>query len=186
MFASGAGSNFAAIADSPLARGNHYEVVGLFSDRLRAGAARLAAQRQIPAACFTPQFFDDKAAYEKAIERFVRTVRADCIALAGYMRIIGPTLLTSFDGPIVNIHPSLLPKFPGANAIFEAHDAGAATTGVTVHFVDEGIDTGPIIAQREITVDSKWSLDELTERIHRVEHDLYPRVLASLAERERV
>jgi phosphoribosylglycinamide formyltransferase-1 len=105
------------------------------------------------------------------------------IALAGYMRLIGPTLLEPYRGRIVNIHPALLPAFPGKDAIGQALCAGVRVTGVTVHLVDEGIDTGPPIAQARVPIYPDDTAATLAERIHAVEHQLYPAVLAGLIER---
>src|SRR5690606_15444032 len=97
-----------------------------------------------------------------------------------YMRIVGPTLLGAYEGRIVNIHPSLLPDFPGKDAIGDAFRAGVGKTGVTVHYIDEGIDTGPIIAQEEVVVEADDTLETLAQKIHAVEHELYPRVIREI------
>lgn len=102
------------------------------------------------------------------------------IFLAGYMRLIGSTLLHAYEGKIINIHPSLLPKFPGLDAIGQALENKASVTGVTIHYVDEGMDTGPIIAQESLPIYSNESRDSLTERIQTIEHQLYPEVIKQL------
>src|SRR5699024_5414623 len=96
------------------------------------------------------------------------------------MRLIGPTLLNAYEGKIINIHPSLLPKFPGLDAIGQAYRAKVKKTGVTIHYVDEGMDTGPIIAQEDVPIFPEDSLEQLENRIHEVEHRLYPQVIQSL------
>ncbi|WP_350259034.1 phosphoribosylglycinamide formyltransferase [Scrofimicrobium sp. R131] len=173
VFASGTGSNFVALADA-------LDVSVLVCDRPEAAVIARAGERGIPVVSVSPRFFPDKAAYEAALLRCLEHYRIDFVALAGYMRLVGPTLLGAYGGRIVNIHPSLLPAFPGAHAISEAHAARVSETGVTIHFIDEGIDTGPVIAQQAIAIDPAWTLDQLEEQIHRVEHKLYPQVLAGL------
>lgn len=178
VFASGNGSNFEAIADSNL----DADLALLFCDQPEAAVVQKAAARGINVVTFRREDFDSRTQYESAILRHLRQERIDLIALAGYMRIIGPTLLEAYPGRIVNIHPSLLPLFPGAHSIEDAYRAQVPVTGVTVHYIDEGVDTGPIIAQEEVTVQPDMTLDQLEEAIHRVEHELYPRVLAALVQ----
>lgn len=176
IFASGTGSNFTAICDAAL---EDVEVVLAFSDQPTAGVVDLARRRDIPTVTFSPRNFDTRLAYEEALVGMVRQARADLIVLAGYMRIIQGPLLAAYPGAIVNIHPSLLPAFPGKDAIGQAFSAGVETTGVTVHYVDAGMDTGPIIAQHPVAMCSE--LKDLEAAIHQAEHTIYPQVIAQLA-----
>ena len=128
--------------------------------------------------------YDSKEAYEKEILQQLNKHDVEFIILAGYMRLIGHTLLSAFEGKIVNIHPSLLPAFPGKDAIGQALAARVAKSGVTVHYVDEGMDTGPIIEQQEVVLDEQETLESLQEKIHAVEHILYPAVLQRLFQKE--
>jgi phosphoribosylglycinamide formyltransferase-1 len=122
----------------------------------------------------SPKHFNSKADYEAAILDFLLEKEVQLIVLAGYMRLIGPTLLKPFASRILNIHPSLLPAFPGLHAIEKAYDARVKETGVTIHFVDEGMDTGPILAQETIELHPDETLDSLESKIHAIEHRLYP------------
>lgn len=176
VFASGAGSNFAAICDANVPG---VEVALLFCDRPKARVLGLAEERGVPTLCFQPSACATRDEYERAIVDMVEEAQIDVIALAGYMRIIHQPLLDAFAGRIINIHPSLLPSFPGKDAIGQAFEAGVDTTGVTVHFVDSGIDTGPIIAQ--VPVKMCADRETLEEAVHSAEHELYPKVIEQLA-----
>ncbi len=187
VFASGTGSNFDAIARAIDAGELDAELALLFCDHPSAPVVQKAAARGVEVATFRFEDFSSRSQFEAAIERHLKMRRIDLIALAGYMRILGSTLLDAYPQQIVNIHPSLLPAFPGANSIVEAYEAGVKATGVTVHYVDAGVDTGPIIAQEEVVIRPEMSLAELESAIHEVEHVLYPRVLAEIvAERNRM
>ena len=133
---------------------------------------------------FEPADFRDKAHYEGVIAEELAKSRVEYLVLAGYMRLIGSTLLQLYPRRIINIHPSLLPHFPGKDAIGRALAAGAAETGVTVHYVDEGIDTGPVIAQERIAVVPGEGRADLEQKIHAVEHRLYPQVLRQIFQEE--
>ncbi len=180
VFASGAGTNFQALAQAAITGALDAQIVGLVCDRPTAPVIGLAAQRGIAILCLSPELLPSKADYENVVLRFLESRSVDAVALAGYMRIVGPTLLGKYGGRILNLHPSLLPAFPGRGAISAAYKSGARTTGVSVHLVDEGVDTGPLLAQQEVQIDPGWSLEELEEQIHAVEHKLYPRVLQDL------
>ena len=126
---------------------------------------------------FEVKEFENKAAYEKALLQLLQEQQIDLIVLAGYMRIIGQTLLSYYSNRILNIHPSLLPSFPGLHGIKDAYEYGVKVTGVTVHLVDDGVDTGPIIAQEPVMILPEDTLESLEEKIHQTEHRLYPKVL---------
>ncbi|MEW5323178.1 phosphoribosylglycinamide formyltransferase [Geobacillus thermoleovorans] len=180
VFASGSGTNFQAIVDAAKRGDLPAEIALLVCDRPEAKVIERAARENVPTFVFSPKDYPSKAAFEGEILRELKERRIDWIALAGYMRLIGPTLLSAYEGKIVNIHPSLLPAFPGKDAIGQAYRAGVCETGVTVHYVDEGMDTGPVIAQRAVPVVPGEPIEALEERIHQVEHELYPVVLRML------
>ncbi|MGX7262838.1 phosphoribosylglycinamide formyltransferase [Enterococcus crotali] len=180
VFASGNGSNFQAIAEAVVAGVIDAEITLLFCDKRDAYVVQRAKSLLIPVISFSPNDFSSKAMYEAEILHLLEEEQIDLVILAGYMRIVGPTLLEVFSNRIINIHPSLLPDFPGLHGIKDAFYAKVPETGVTIHYVDDGVDTGPIIAQEKIEIKATDSLDSLEEKIHRVEHKLYPSVLAKL------
>lgn len=182
IFASGSGTNFQAIVDAVKHGALRAEVALLVCDRPGAKVIERAKTANIPAFVFQAKDYAAKADFEREILAELHANEVEFIVLAGYMRLIGPTLLSAYEGRIVNIHPSLLPSFPGKDAIGQAYRAGVKVTGVTVHYVDEGMDTGPIIAQRAIPVHDGESLEQLERRIHELEHQLYPEVLQTLLE----
>lgn len=180
IFASGSGSNFQAIVDAISSDVLTAEVSLLVCDRSDAFAIKRAEHHSIPYFSFDPKNYLSKLEYEIDILEELQSRKVDFIVLAGYMRLIGPTLLKEYEGRIVNIHPSLLPAFPGKDAIGQALAAGVKVSGVTVHFVDKGMDTGPIIEQREVLLVEGETKESLQEKIHLVEHQLYPSVLQKL------
>ncbi|WP_071458402.1 phosphoribosylglycinamide formyltransferase [Bacillus massilinigeriensis] len=180
VFASGNGSNFQSLINASNAGTLRCEISLLVCDRPGAFAEERAEKAGIRCFSVSPKNFSDKAAYEQAILEELRKEETEFIVLAGYMRLIGPTLLHAYEGRIVNIHPSLLPAFPGKDAIGQALLAGASVTGVTIHYVDEGMDTGPIIASREVKVEKGDTRESLQRRIQATEHALYPEVLEKL------
>jgi phosphoribosylglycinamide formyltransferase-1 len=126
--------------------------------------------------------FAGRDARDAAMAAWIEARGADLVALAGYMQLLSPAFVAHFRGRVVNIHPALLPAFPGLDAIGQALAAGVATTGVTVHFVDEGVDTGPAIVQREVPVPTDRDRKRLEEAIHAVEHELYPEAIRMIAQ----
>jgi phosphoribosylglycinamide formyltransferase 1 len=180
VFASGNGSNFQRIVECSREENWPIPVSALICDRPEAKVLERAKRLGIPAYCLIPKTFPSKERYEEEIKAILQSHQVDWIVLAGYMRLIGPTLLTPYQGRIVNIHPSLLPAFPGKDAIRRAFFHPVKVSGVTVHFVDEGLDTGPIIAQEPVKIEETDTLDTFTEKIHQVEHELYPRVIYQL------
>lgn len=182
VFASGQGSNFAALVQAQQEGklgGGSIEL--LVSDKPEAPVAQRAEEAGIPALLLRPKDFAGRELYEAAIVAELQRRDIGLIVLAGYMRLISPVLLEPYAGRIINIHPSLLPAFAGKDAIGQALDYGVKLTGVTVHFVDGGMDTGPVIAQRSVEVKPGDTADSLTERIHQVEYGLYPEVVAAFA-----
>jgi phosphoribosylglycinamide formyltransferase-1 len=175
VFASGAGTNFQALLEYQRANPEWpVEIVLLVSDKPQCQAVARARQADVPVFAQKYSAYPDKVAFETEILHKLKEYKVEWLVLAGYMRLIGPTLLNAFPGRIVNIHPSLLPLFPGRTAVKDALAAGVDRTGVTVHFVDEGMDTGPVIAQREVPVPPGVSEEEMLAKLHEVEHQLYP------------
>ncbi len=180
---SGKGSNFVAIADA-IANGEcPAQVAVVVSDVAEAGILKHARDRGLPAEYLPPGRFrtklDDEA--EAAYVKAFRDAEVDLVVLAGFMRILKGEFLRAFAGRVVNIHPSLLPCFPGLEAWKQALDYGVKVTGCTVHFVDQGVDTGPIIAQTAVPVLDGDSPESLHERIQVAERRLYPAVITALA-----
>lgn len=180
LLASGQGTNAEGIMRAALAGRLNAEIVMLFSDHRNAPALARADAMGVPTQAFEPREFDGKAAYETALLEVLRDAQADVVVLAGYMRLVGPTLLEAYPSRIINTHPSLLPKYPGLNAVGQALADGASVTGITVHYVDAGMDTGPIIAQRHVPILPNDDHDTLLARLKRIENRFYPDTLASL------
>ena len=177
ILASGNGSNFEALDHQFQAGLLPGKLTFVFSDHHNAYVLERARRLNIKAYSFEVKEFENKAAYEKALLQLLQEQEIDLIVLAGYMRIIGKTLLSHYSNRILNIHPSLLPSFPGLRGIKDAYEYGVKVTGVTVHLVDDGVDTGPIIAQEPVMILPEDTLESLEEKIHQTEHRLYPKVL---------
>ena len=177
VFASGNGSNFQAIAEAIASKQVDATLCFLFCDNPKASVIERAKKMGIPFKVFSPKNYENRAAYESELLQQLELNAVDLIVLAGYMRIIGPTLLMAYANRILNIHPSLLPSFPGKSSIQDAFEANEKETGVTVHVVDAGVDTGPIIAQEKVAILPEDTLDSLETRIHQVEHRLFPQVI---------
>ena len=180
VFASGTGSNFDAIQQA-IEQGTLDAVITLVvSDVPTSAVIDKAKRKGLKTFVFNPQSYPNKRAFEVEIVEALQEAKVDFIILAGYMRLVGPTLLHAYEGRIVNIHPSLLPSFKGLDAIGQAFDAGVKITGVTIHYVDEGMDTGRIIAQEAVKVADTYERDDLQRVIQAVEHQLYPATIQSL------
>lgn len=179
VFASGSGSNFEAIARACIKGRINAEVALCVCDKPGAYVVERAKRLNIPTLELQPKCFGSKEEYEKVILEELNKHKVEFIALAGYMRIIGPTLLTAFTNKIINIHPSLLPAFPGVDAIGQALKYGVKIFGVTVHYVDQTLDGGKIISQAAIPYDGD-DREELEAMIHPHEHALYVSTLRSL------
>ena len=173
VFASGNGSNFQVIAEQ-------FPVDFVFSDHRDAYVLERAEKLGVTAHAFELKEFGNKVAYEEAIVALLEEHDIDLVCLAGYMKIVGPTLLAAYEGRIINIHPAYLPEFPGAHGIEDAWEAGVSQSGVTVHWVDSGIDTGKIIQQVRVPRLPDDCLESFEARIHEAEYALYPQVLDSL------
>ena len=183
IFASGSGSNFEAIVKAVQRNEISAEIVLLVSDKPDAYALTRAKNLAVPTFAIAPKDYPEKVAYEMEILEKLRALEVELIVLAGYMRLVGETLLDAYPDKIVNIHPSKLPDFPGKDAILRAYESKIRQTGVTVHYVDAGMDTGPIIAQETVAIDENDSLETLEEKMHKVEHVLYVRTLAQLCQK---
>jgi phosphoribosylglycinamide formyltransferase-1 len=180
IFASGNGSNFQAIINE-IEKGNlTAEVAVLVTDKPDCFAAERARRHNIPVFAFNPKDYTSKEEYEKAIAFYLIEKNVSLLVLAGYMRLIGDVLLKAFHNRIINIHPALLPAFPGKNGILQAYQYGVKIFGVTVHYVDAGMDTGKIIAQECFRADGTETLAEIEQRIHTIEHQLYTKVIKEI------
>ncbi len=181
VLASGSGSNLQAILDRLHGR-EGIEVVGVGSDKPGARALRRAREVEVETAVFPREEYADREARDLAMAAWIEARDTDLVVLAGYMQLLSPAFVARFRNRVVNIHPALLPAFPGLDAIGQALAAGVETTGVTVHFVDEGVDTGPPIVQREVPVPADRDRARLEEAIHAVEHELYPEAIRMIAQ----
>ncbi len=180
VLASGTGSNLQAILDRVHMR-EGIEVVGVGSDKPGAPAIERARAARIAVGLFPREDFGDREERDAAMADWIEERGADLIVLAGYMQLLSPPFIQRFRNRIVNVHPALLPAFPGLDAVGQALAAGAEVTGVTVHYVDEGVDTGPVIAQREVSVPADRDRGALELAIHTVEHQLYSEAIRMIA-----
>ena len=181
VLASGSGTNLQAILDKLHGR-DGIEVVGVGSDKPEGGALERGRRAGVETAVFAGADYSDRAARDQAMGDWIESREPDLVVLAGYMQLLSAPFVARFRNRVVNIHPALLPAFPGLDAIGQALAAGVETTGVTVHFVDEGVDTGPVIAQREVPMLPGVTRDELEAAVHAVEHELYPEAIRMIAE----
>lgn len=173
VFASGSGTNFQVIAEQ-------FPVTFLFSDHRDAYVLERAKQLSVLSFSFELQEFESKVAYEEALLALLDQHEIDLVVLAGYMKIIGSTLLARYEGRMINIHPAYLPEFPGAHGIEDAWQAGVSESGVTVHWVDSGVDTGKIIKQVRVPRLDTDTRADFEARIHEAEYRLYPEVIREL------
>lgn len=184
VLASGSGSNFEnLVLATKDGRASKFQIELLIVDKGSAFALERAKKLGVEALHIDPKGYVDKNAFESKIIEILEKKDIQLLALAGYMRIVGEKLLNRYRGRLINIHPAYLPEFPGKDGIGDAFKAGVKETGVTIHFVDEGIDTGEIIYQERVKIDEGMELEALKERIHAVEHRIYPMVLENLSEK---
>jgi phosphoribosylglycinamide formyltransferase-1 len=181
VLASGSGTNLQAILDR-LHRREGIEVVGVGTDKPDAWALERAQVEGVATAVFARDKYEDREARDADLAEWIESRGGDLVVLAGYMQLLSPAFIARFRHRVVNIHPALLPAFPGLDAIGQALAAGVETTGVTVHFVDEGVDTGPPILQREVPVPVGGDREELEKAVHAVEHELYSEAIRMIAE----
>ena len=177
IFASGSGSNFQAIVESYQKGEIAGELACLFCDQPGAYVIERAQVADVPYYVLGKKKEETKAQYEEKILSLLKSEEIDLIVLAGYMKIIGNQLLEAFPNRIVNLHPSLLPKFPGKQGILDAYQSDEKQTGITIHLVDQGVDTGPIIFQASIEKQENETLESLESRIHELEHRYFPKII---------
>ncbi len=182
VFISGGGSNMISLADACAAQDFPAEIVAVISDKASAGGLAKAKARGISAFAFERKDFASKGEHEAAILAALDEIQPDIICLAGYMRLISGEFISRYTGRMLNIHPSLLPLFPGLHTHHRALDSGMTIAGCTVHFVTEGMDEGPIVAQGVVPVLADDTADTLAARVLTVEHRLYPQALRLMAE----
>ncbi len=205
VLASGTGSNFLALVeqlqrriladpegkpvlapvcctgDPPLMGAMVFDITLLVTDVPGAPVLEKAWTHGVPTAVLPYEPYDSVEAHDKHLADAVRESEADLVVLAGYMRVLSPTFVQAFPGKIINLHPALLPAFPGTTSITDALDYGVKVTGVTVHYIDEGVDTGPIIVQEPVRVEDGDTAESLARRVHAVEHTLLPDVVRRIA-----
>jgi phosphoribosylglycinamide formyltransferase 1 len=182
VLASGRGSNLQAILDACARPGFPARVVVVISDRERAAALERARAAGVEALWLNPKDFGDREAFDLALVRELEARRVGLVCQAGYMRILSPIYIRAFAGRSLNIHPSLLPAFPGLHAQRQALAHGVKVAGATVHFADEGVDTGPIVLQAAVPVEPGDTEETLSARILAEEHRLYPEAIRLFAE----
>ena len=181
---SGRGSNMEAIAQAVASKKLNGRIAFVASDNPEAAGLKKAADLGLPIAVLP--YAEGKKKGEEELRRLCNIHGAEWIVLAGFLSILSPEIVRSFKNRIVNIHPSLLPSFPGKHGIEDAWRRGVKITGVTVHLVDDGVDTGPILAQQGLKIRPGESLESLEERIHRAEHSLYAKTLSLLFAKETI
>lgn len=179
---SGSGTNLQALIDR-IADGSLDATIELvISSRADAYGLMRAEAAGIQTLTIEKNLYDEDFTADRVIAAELRYRGVDYVVMAGYMRMIHAPILDAFPNRVVNLHPALLPSFKGAHGIQDAYDYGVKVTGITVHFADDKYDCGPIIAQRAIAIEEGWSVDELEEHIHEMEHELLPEVIQLLAE----
>ena len=176
---SGEGSNLQAILDT--LHGDEIDVVGVASSRAEARGLDRARGAGIEAAVFDRSAHAHRDARDAALGNWLAERQVDLVVLAGFMEILGGPFIRRFEGRIVNVHPSLLPAFPGVRAIEQALDYGVQVMGVTVHFVDEGVDSGPVILQESFELPYARDIEAIEEHVHQIEHRLLPRAVSLIA-----
>lgn len=181
VLASGSGSNFQALADSKELKAAGVSIVCLFCNVPGARVVERAQKAGIPVEVLSHKDYHIREEFDRAVLERLARHKPDLIALAGYMRMLSPKFLEAYPDRVLNIHPALLPSFPGVHGIKDAWDYGVKVTGVTLHLVDGGMDTGPIVLQEALPVQEGESLEALEERIHAIEHRLYPKAITLFA-----
>ncbi|KRM90327.1 phosphoribosylglycinamide formyltransferase [Liquorilactobacillus cacaonum] len=180
VFASGNGSNFEIFAKLFEKKEIPGDLALLFCDHPDAYVVERAQKHQVPVETFTVKESGGKKLYEEKIAKLLEEHEIDFIILAGYLRVIGPAILDNYEGHIVNLHPAYLPEYPGLHSIERAFEDHKKETGVTVHYIDSGLDSGPIIAQRKVPILKDDTLETLETRIHECEHELYPKTVRDI------
>jgi phosphoribosylglycinamide formyltransferase-1 len=180
VLASGAGTNLQALLDRVHGR-EGIEIVAVGSDKPAAPALDRARRAGVPVATFPVSAYKHRQARDGAIATWLQSEHVELVVLAGYMQLLSPEFLSRFPGRVINVHPALLPAFPGIRAVHQALEHGVKVTGVTVHFVDEGVDTGPIILQRALEIGDAEDPEEVHARLHAIEHELLSEAVRLIA-----
>lgn len=180
VLVSGEGTNLQAILDS--VHGREAEVVGVAASRAGARGLERAQAAGIATAVFAIADHVDRAARDQALGDWIEASGARLVVLAGFMELLGPEFIGRFRNAIVNVHPALLPAFPGVRAIEQALEYGVKVAGVTVHFVDEGVDSGPIILQRSFELPYPRDIAAVEQKVHEIEHELLPEAVRLIAQ----
>ena len=180
VLVSGTGSNLEAIIKATQNPKYPAYVGVVISDQKEAPALKKAIARQIPAVFVNPKLYESKEAYDQMLASMLKEYKVDLVILAGFMRVLSPLFVQTFPKKILNIHPSLLPRYPGLHAVKEALESGDTHTGCTVHFVDEGVDTGPVILQAKVPIRKGDTEETLHTRIKEQEHKLYPQAIEQI------
>jgi phosphoribosylglycinamide formyltransferase-1 len=180
VLVSGAGTNLQAILDTVHGR-DGIEVVGVASSKHGARGLERAREAGVEGQAFVLAAYPERDERDRALADWLERLSADLVVLAGFMELLGSEFIRRFQGRIINVHPSLLPAFPGVRAIEQALEHGVKVIGVTVHFVDEGVDSGPIILQEAIALSYPSRIDRVEDRVHGVEHRLLPRAVRLIA-----
>jgi phosphoribosylglycinamide formyltransferase-1 len=180
VLASGAGTNLQALLDS-VHREDGIEIVAVASDKAGAGALTRAHAADVPTRVFALDDFPDREARDAAIASWLAGEGVELVVLAGYMQLLSPAFLRAFPQAVINVHPALLPAFPGIRAVEQALDHGVRVVGVTVHFVDDGVDTGPIILQRAVPLPGGADADAARAMLQPIEHELLPEAVRLFA-----
>ena len=181
---SGSGSNLQAIIDACNAKMINGCVVGVISNKANAYGLERAKKNNIPTNVINHNDFTTRKDFDKELVNSINIIQPDLIVLAGFMRILSPIMTSVFKNKMINIHPSLLPKYPGLNTHEQVIANDDDEHGVTIHSVSEELDGGPIIAQSKISVYKDQKLDDLIERIHEIEHKIFPKVISMIASKE--
>lgn len=182
ILASGTGSNAIALARRTADGAIAGDLAAVIVDRADAPVLARGPDAGLPTVLLDRARFGTRDAFEHELVRMLAELHVDAVVLAGYLRICGPVFLDAWEGRSINLHPSLLPAFPGRDAIGDVLAAGAHETGVTIHFIDAGVDTGPIICQARVAVGQAEPRESLAPRIHELEHRLYPLAVAGLVD----
>jgi phosphoribosylglycinamide formyltransferase-1 len=180
IFASGNGSNFEAILGAIENKTLEATIIGLICDQTEAYCLTRAQNHGVPAVVFKRSNYDSKITMDEAILKQCQAWQADWLVLAGYMRILTPVLIQAYPKRIINIHPSLLPKYKGKDALGQALAHHETTLGISIHYVDEGMDTGELIAQLPFQIKPEQSRDDIEHTLHQLEHEFYPLILQRL------
>ncbi|MBR3235243.1 MAG: phosphoribosylglycinamide formyltransferase [Atopobiaceae bacterium] len=179
---SGSGTNLQAIIDRISAGTLDASIEIVVSSRPSAYGLKRAEAAGLQTMTLSKEIYADPIKADEVIAAMLKRADVDYVIMAGYMRMVHEPILASYPNRVVNLHPALLPSFKGAHAIQDAYDYGVKVTGVTVHFANDKYDCGPIIAQRALAVEEGWTVDDLEEHIHQIEHELYPDTIQLLAE----